>query len=462
MRQAVLTTLHLENFKSWRTVDIEFGSITALFGANSSGKSSLIQFLLLLKQTKDSPDRSLALDFGGTESPVDLGSFHDTVYFHDDDVSIGWNLGWIAGDEIRIADPSGKRSEAIFKGSDLTVSSSVRLRNKIAVADSLTYNFSDHRFTLLRAAGRAGFQLQVRPEEDFRFTRTLGRAWDLPGPTKSYAFPDQARTYFQNSQFLSEFETAYVRQMDQILHLGPLREYPKRQYVWAGSSPVDVGRSGERTVDAILAATARVELRNVRWKARLRPFQEMIAWWLREMGLIASFRVDQVAEGSGLYRAFLRRDSRSPDTLITDVGFGISQILPVIVLLYYAPEGSTVILEQPEIHLHPAVQSALADLIITVVKSRKLQVVVESHSEHLLQRILRRVSEGSDSPYPSITPDDIRLYFCQTISGESRIEKLRLNLFGGIENYPSDFFGDQLGDIAARDEAALRRRIAGE
>jgi len=121
-----------------------------------------------------------------------------------------------------------------------------------------------------------------------------------------------------------------------------------------------------------------------------------------------------------------------------------------------------VILEQPEIHLHPAVQSALADLIITVVKSRKLQVVVESHSEHLLQRILRRVSEGSDSPYPSITPDDIRLYFCQTVSGESRIEKLRLNLFGGIENYPSDFFGDQLGDIAARDEAALRRRIAGE
>lgn len=456
----MLATLRLENFKSWKNVDIEFGSITAFFGANSSGKSSLIQFLLLLKQTKDSADRSLALDFGGMESPADLGSFYDTVFFHNDEAAISWDLGWQSDDEIRIADPSGKRSEALFKDDRLTVSSSVRLRNKAATPDFLAYNFSNHRFSLVRASGRAGFQLQVNPEDDFRFIRTLGRAWDLPGPTKSYAFPDQARTYFQNSQFLSEFETAYVRQMDAIIHLGPLREYPKRQYVWAGSSPIDVGRSGERTVDAILAATARNELRNLRWKTRLRPFQEMIAWWLREMGLIASFRVDEVAPGSGLYRAFLKRDLRSPDTLITDVGFGISQILPVLVLLYYAPERSTVFLEQPEIHLHPAVQSALADLIVTVVKTRKLQIIIESHSEHLLQRMLRRISEGDKSPYPAVSPEDVRLYFCQTSNGSSQIERLSINLFGVIRNWPPDFFGDQMGEIAAREEAALQRRIA--
>jgi hypothetical protein len=140
---------------------------------------------------------------------------------------------------------------------------------------------------LKREKERPGFQLEARTPDDFRFVRTLGRKWDLPGPTKSYAFPDQVRTYFQNSQFLSEFETAYVNQMDAILHLGPLRDYPKRQYIWAGSSPVDVGRRGERTVDTILAATARGEQRNLRAKARLRPFQEMVAWWLKELGLIS-------------------------------------------------------------------------------------------------------------------------------------------------------------------------------
>ena len=97
-----------------------------------------------------------------------------------------------------------------------------------------------------------------------------------------------------------------------------------------------------------------------------------------------------------------------------------------------------------------------------MVKTRKLQVVIESHSEHLLQRILRRVSEGHRSPYPAIVPEDIRLYFCQTENGSSKIDKLFVNLFGVIKNWPPDFFGDQLGEIAAREEAALLRRIAGE
>ena len=104
----------------------------------------------------------------------------------------------------------------------------------------------------------------------------------------------------------------------------------------------------------------------------------MIAWWLKELGLIDSFTVSEIAPGAGLYRVLVKRDPESPETFITDVGFGVSQVLPALVLLYYAPEGATVILEQPEIHLHPAVQSALADLIITTVKSRNVQVILES------------------------------------------------------------------------------------
>jgi predicted ATPase len=458
----MLTRLRFQNFKSWRKVDLPLAPLTALFGANSSGKSSLLQFLLLLKQTKDSPDRSLALDFGGEDSAADLGSFRDAVYAHQEDEAISWHLKWLLSEELRIADPSGKRSEALFSGNGLEIASSVGLRNKNVVGDLLEYHFSNSRFILRREKDRPGFQLEARTTNDFRFIRTVGRKWDLPGPTKSYAFPDQARTYFQNSQFLSEFETAYVKQMDAILHLGPLRDYPKRQYIWAGSSPIDVGRRGERTIEAILAATARGEQRNLRAKARRRPFQEMVAWWLKELGLIHSFRITEVAQGAGLYRAMVKRDLESPETSITDVGFGVSQILPALVLLYYAPEGSTVILEQPEIHLHPAVQSALADVIITTVKSRNIQIILESHSEHLLQRLLRRIAEGESSPYPRISPEDVKLFFCQLIQGTSRINALNVNLFGSIENWPEDFFGDQFGELAAREEAALKRQRAAE
>ena len=458
----MLTQLRFENFKSWQAAKLPLAPLTALFGANSSGKSSLLQFLLLLKQTKDSTDRSLALDFGGQDFPADLGSFPDAVHAHAEDSTISWRLDWQLPDGLMISDPSGKRSEALFSGDELGISSAVRFSNKKVFADFLEYDFAGARFILRRERKGTGFQLEAQKANQFRFKRTLGRKWDLPGPTKSYAFPDQARTYFQNSQFLSEFETQYVRQMDRILHLGPLRDYPKRQYIWAGSSPIDVGRRGERTIDAILAATAGNVQRNLRSKARLRPFQEMIAWWLKELGLISSFKVTEVAPGAGLYRAMVKRDAESPETSITDVGFGVSQVLPVLVLLYYAPAYSTVVLEQPEIYLHPAVQSALADLIITIVQDRRIQVILESHSEHLLQRLLRRIAEGKNSPYPAISPEDVKLFFCRSVKGVSRLDELKLNLFGSIENWPRDFFGDQFGEIAAREEAALKRQGAAE
>ena len=113
---------------------------------------------------------------------------------------------------------------------------------------------------------------------------------------KSYAFPDQARTYFQNASFLSDIEAAYEEQIDNIFYLGPLRVFPTRDYLWARSRPQDVGVRGEKAIDAILAATVAGERRNVRHKAHRQPFQAMIAYWLRDMGLIHDFRVEEIAE----------------------------------------------------------------------------------------------------------------------------------------------------------------------
>jgi predicted ATPase len=223
---------------------------------------------------------------------------------------------------------------------------------------------------------------------------------------------------------------------------------------------VDLGPRGERWIDALLAATASDEKLNRQYKGRLKAFSVVIAEWLRDMGLIASFRVDEVASGSGLYRVFVKRDPGSPETLITDVGFGVSQVLPALVLLHYAPEGSIVILEQPEIHLHPAVQAALADVILTTSKNRNIQVVIESHSEHLLHRMLRRVAEGRSLPNTNISEDDVQFYFCHSKDGVSTAEELQVNMFGGISNWPKDFFGDLAGDIYARDKAAMEKKRA--
>ena len=160
-----------------------------------------------------------------------------------------------------------------------------------------------------------------------------------------------------------------------------------------------------------------------------------------------------LAEGRRIFEVKVRKSSDSAEVLLTDAGFGVSQILPVLVLCFYAPEKSTVILEQPDIHLHPSVQAGLADVFIDAWKKHNVQILFESHSEHLLHRLQRRIAEEE------IREDDVGLFFCSTNgSGGSSISQLEVDQFGNISNWPKDFFGDQFGEIAAMSEAALKRQ----
>jgi len=147
----------------------------------------------------------------------------------------------------------------------------------------------------------------------------------------------------------------------------------------------------------------------------------------------------------------LRRSPEAAEVSITDVGFGVSQVLPVLVLCYYAPEGSTIILEQPEIHLHPAVQAGLADVFVDAIEHRGIQIILESHSEHLLRRLQRRIAEGA------LAADDAALYFVWMEQGTSHLQRLVLDPFGNIQNWPHDFFGDEMADLLAQAEAEMER-----
>jgi predicted ATPase len=168
--------------------------------------------------------------------------------------------------------------------------------------------------------------------------------------------------------------------------------------------------------------------------------------------LIDRFEVKPISKSGKLFQVWVRRNSKAPEVLITDVGFGVSQILPVLVLCYYAPEGSTLILEQPEIHLHPRVQAGLADVLIDAAKTRGVQIIVESHSEHLLRRLQRRIAEER------LSTEETALYFAATRDGQSQLTTLDLDLFGTIKNWPEGFFGDEFEEIAATSKAAIRRR----
>ncbi len=445
----MLNHLTLENFKIWKRLEIEFGQVTGIFGPNSTGKSSLLQWLLLLKQTKTATDRGLVLDFGGPGQSVNLGTYRDVVHHHDDTLPVRSVLKWTLPKTLKISNPEGKRTDVLFSGDDMEIDCVVYKHGKW-LNTGLVYRFAGEDFSLKpKSASGTSYQLKSA-QGSFHFIRTRGRPWELPGPVKNYLFPDQVKTYYKNADFLSEFEHAYETLMDRLFYLGPLRDYPQREYHWAGAKPGDVGLRGERTIDAILSAIN--ETRNRGRKTRYKPFQEFIASWLQELGLIHSFEIKEIAPGSNLYQARIRQGSGSPYVPLTDVGFGVSQVLPALVLLYFVPKGSTILMEQPEIHLHPSVQSGLADVILTAAKTRNLQVLVESHSEHLLRRLQRRVAEGD------CEDGFVKLYFCRSRGLSASLEDLKLNKFGEIQNWPEGFFGDEFGEIAAIQKAGLKRR----
>lgn len=175
------------------------------------------------------------------------------------------------------------------------------------------------------------------------------------------------------------------------------------------------------------------------------------------MGLIHEFQVKALGKHRKEYEVLVRTNPKMPEVKLTDVGFGVSQVLPVIVECFCVPERSIVIFEQPEIHLHPRVQADLADLFVDAIRARErghereCQFIIESHSEHFLRRLLRGIAEEK------LSRKDAALYFVYTKGSSARIEELDVDEFGSIRNWPEDFFGDEMADLVARAEAQARR-----
>jgi predicted ATPase len=243
-----------------------------------------------------------------------------------------------------------------------------------------------------------------------------------------------------------------------LFYLGPLRTKAERLYSWTGIEPESVGFTGENTVAAILASRSRkISLGN---KRPAKPFEEILALKLQEMGLIEEFNVNPISQQRQEYEVKVRSKGSKDWVDLPDVGFGISQVLPVLVQCFYAPHGSIILMEQPEIHLHPSAQSALADVMIDVINSkenganRNIQLIIETHSEHFLRRLQRRIAENK------VSQEKVSAYFANITKTPATLEPLQIDIFGNIQNWPENFFGDEMGDIAEQAKAAMERRMS--
>jgi predicted ATPase len=472
----MFTQLRIQNFKSWAdTGEFRMAPLTGFFGTNSSGKTAILQFLLMLKQTVESSDRNWILHLGGDQySYVDLGTTYDISHRHKLPEKLQFSFEWIPkliSQKVLILLPEAvsKDAEGVsYKShpynSPLKFDSAIDINSDQIGINRFTYSFEDqyHQWNHIGVrqtnsnSEEIDYQLYTEGEliENWRwnwyehFNRVYGNILE---PFKNYGFQSiSTNSHIQFNQIdvnenITGIMQAYEDLFQNTYYLAPLREYPKRIYLWSGENPQDVGKHGASTFSALLSSNKKNP-----------EVQTAVAKALKELGLIDSFRLNAIAENRGYYEVLVKRSPNSAEVLITDVGFGVSQVLPILVLCYYAPKGATLIFEQPEIHLHPSVQAGLADIFIEVIKTRNMQIIIESHSEHLLRRLQRRMAEEKDG----FTNDDAALYFCKmNDQGDSELVTLDIDDYGNICNYPEGFFGDEMGDLVAMTEAAINRQM---
>ncbi|MEA5580325.1 DUF3696 domain-containing protein [Nodularia harveyana UHCC-0300] len=268
--------------------------------------------------------------------------------------------------------------------------------------------------------------------------------------------------YFPLSE-MSNIAVDYIRQFFShfVKYLGPLRDEPKAIYSLAGTTDSkDIGYRGEHTAAVLeVHSTTKIkyipseefETGNFSPKVIDATLSEAVLNWLKYMGIASHFQTsDKGVLGYELKVAI--SDTQSLHDL-THVGVGVSQVLPILVQSLLAESGSTLIFEQPELHLHPKVQTRLADFFISMTMLNK-QCIVETHSEYLINR-LRYLSANSED---NQIHKDVIIYFVEKQGEKSKYRPVRINDFGVIENWPKGFFDESEQNSRAIIKAAMEKR----
>lgn len=436
----MFTSLRLKQFKSWTdTGPIILAPVTLVLGTNSSGKSSLIQSLLLLKQTVESSDRTIHLNLGGDDA-TDLFNFGDFKSIHKQEAkdpcfSISFSFQRVSG---------GKRKERISGGRFAASYGQTSAGSTVIKELRLQESEDGHCFRIERQ-NKGAFSVFVDETWD-EASGPLGNSRAY-APERSIAFSRPAIGLLgDNGSRVEDISLAIDSELRALTYLGPLRRQPERAYVWNKAQPGKVGVDGRYAIDALLASAL---LHRPKSPERDRTLNS-VSTWLRRMNLADRLKVHQLGR-SNRYEVVI--DSQAVSANLRDVGIGVSQVLPVLTAAFFAPPGSSVVLEEPEIHLHPLAQSLLAELFVEVSHKRNIQFIVETHSEHLFRRMQTLVARRT------IEPEHCAMYFVERDQEGSHLRHLALDDYGKVKNWPEQFFGDALGETAEQARLMFERHM---
>jgi len=540
IKRTGISRITIENFKGiGEKVTIPLKPITLLFGANSAGKSTVLQALLYAHEVLNNrnPDADVT-EFGGEK--INLGGFRNLVHGHDlgKEIKIGFEYTLdddglpLYGsyrtsienvvDGLRYSDSifnqvktaevnftvqfDKKTSTAFVRSYSVGINSSDVA--KIRAEDSRSHavlcmiscdklvnldggiidsekifslsrrNLSDLSEMLINTLKETPISEKSSIEDFPAFIGGLTTMMDdicAIGTLEGTALPkwgEMLPFYDDGGELLDDSTCSVIssmvagpgeliaKELEQMRYIGPIRAMPPRNYVpqrtvgkgrWAdGMAGWDVLlndiTAGNKWFDA--SAYERLEL-----GYEFVPCLEM-AIPSDEVGQLAEVALkDLIPKMIGKNTVRMRDIENRTSVEPCDVGTGVSQVIPVIAGAM-APGCRFLSVEQPELHLHPAIQCKLGDLFISQAKRYPERTfLLETHSEHLILRLLRRIRETSENKQEdtslTLTPDDVGVLYVEEIEKGVRIRELRIGPNGQfLDEWPGGFFEEDFDEIA--------------
>jgi len=362
----MIHSLRLQNFKCFRDQSFDFGKLTLLSGLNGVGKSTVVQSLLLLRQSYlRNVLPSIGLILNG--DLIQLGTAQDIYYEGASDQVLSFNLTFTSGQ-------SADWAFSYDSGADIIGLASAPVSDSIFKNERL---FSDFFHCLLA---------------------------ERIGPRKSFDTSDYAVRQHHQIGVSGEFTVYY-------LSLFGARDIPNKEL----AHPKALSLSLKNQVET--------------WMREISPGVRLEITGYPEMDLVNLGYAFDLGAQEGVTPAF-----RS-----TNVGFGITYTLPVLVALLSSPPNSLVILENPEAHLHPKGQFQIGELIARAAMCG-VQIVVETHSDHILNGIRVAVHDGI------LSPENTKLYYLGRNEKHDQMQvevtTLKIDKNGRIDRWPEGFFDE--------------------
>lgn len=407
--------LLVSNFKGIATeVAFEIRPITIFLGANSSGKSSCLHALVSLAQTLKLGNTAPVLVLDEDFAHVHLGRFVEIAHSHSyaDPISIGVEVG------NRTLAIGNKKSGPYFEVSGSIAAAYAfksTLRTQDVYVDSASLTVGTRRLDIKRGS-KSPYPFQMIDGSGKR-KQGVDRSRNFffgTRPSPMLSLPTGEEMEWLTDQIVLEFiQTQVERELRETRYLGPFRQSPLRRYPFRGTNATEVGPQGEASIT--LLASERVQTQD-------RAHAKQIDRWLKELGLAKSVELSRVGT-SDLFDVSMRLpdDTKLP---IADLGYGLSQVLPVLTQCSFAPRRSTLLFEQPELHLHENAAKKLANVFHETALDKECRVVLETHSKELVYETLQLIKQNK------LKTEDVAIYSVQRKDGASKYKRVALEWDG--------------------------------